>query len=173
MAELAALELPILEALAEDPALSQRALARRANLSLGRVNFVLRRLIEKGQVKLHNAAESEHKFNYLYLLTPEGLEAKAKLTVAFLHRSAAQYQAMVTRVDAVLEPALAGACAQTTPVAVAIAGQGPLAEVVRHRLHARDNVTLTPDAAAAHLVVVTDPAAAPASVDPARVLTLA
>ena len=157
MAELSSLELPILEALSDDPSLSQRGLAKRANLSVGRVNYVLRRLMEKGLVKLNNAASSEHKFGYLYLLTPKGVEAKAKLTMAFLHRAALEYQALVEKVDAVLEPALREGVTSSSAgsVAVAVSGAGPLSEVVRQRLLERSDILVVDDASRADLVVVT------------------
>lgn len=147
-------DLPVLEALADEPSLSQRELARRAGLSLSKAHFVLRRLVEKGLVKVQNAAQSEHKLGYLYLLTPKGIEAKAKLTYAFLQRSAEQYQRMVERVEAALGPALQAGT--NGPVRVAIVGGGALAEVVADLVGTRENALLTA-LAEADVAVLTDP----------------
>ncbi len=134
-------ELPVLEALAAEPSLSQRELAQRVGLSLTRAHFVLKRLMERGLVKVRNAAQSEHKLGYLYLLTPQGMEEKANLTYAFLQRTAAQYQEMVGRVEATLDARL-DAVDVEAPVAVAIVGQGPLAQVVRDIVTVRSGLHL-------------------------------
>lgn len=134
-------ELPVLEALEQNPSISQRELADRAGLSLTRAHFVLRRLVEKGLVKVKNAAQSDHKLGYLYLVTPQGLEEKARLTYAFLERTAEQYQAMVTRVEAALDRGLAEVV-RDGPVPVAIVGCGPLAEVVRDLVAVRPDTRL-------------------------------
>ncbi len=134
-------DLPVLEALAAEPSLSQRELAQRVGLSLTRAHFVLRRLVERGLVKVRNATQSDHKLGYLYLLTPQGIEEKANLTYAFLQRTAAEYQAMVQRVDATLEASLT-VDDQSTPIAVAIVGEGPLAQVVRDIIGVRRDVLI-------------------------------
>ncbi len=134
-------ELPVLEALADEPSLSQRELAQRVGLSLTRAHFVLKRLVERGLVKVRNAAQSEHKLGYLYLLTPQGMEEKANLTYAFLQRTAAQYQEMVGRVEATLDARLR-ADRDDGAVTVAIVGDGPLAQVVRDIVTVRSGVHL-------------------------------
>lgn len=151
------IELPILEALAEEPSLSQRELARRANLSLTRAHFVLKRLVEKGLVKVQSAVESEHKLGYLYLLTPQGIEAKAKLTYAFLHRAAEQYREMSERVDRALASAVEDERRGRAKVRVAVLGDGPLGEVVRARVALRDDTALEREMARAQVAVVVDP----------------
>lgn len=152
------LELPILEALAADPSLSQRELAQRAGLSLTRAHFVLKRLVERGLVKVQNAAQSEHKLGYLYLLTPQGIEAKARLTYSFLERTASQYQQMVARVEAALDPAIQRH-AGPGKAAVTIVGDGPLAEVVRDLVLMRGDAELSASAASAQVAVLVEPQA--------------
>lgn len=151
------MDLPVLEALAEEPSLSQRELARRAGVSLSRAHFVLRRLVEKGLVKVQSAAQSEHKLGYLYLLTPKGLEAKAKLTYAFLQHTAQQYQRMSARVATALQPVLLER--GTDPVRVAIVGSGALSEVVTDLVGLRGDAIVEWDASRADVVLVTDPEA--------------
>ncbi len=74
----------ILKRLEADPDVSQRALAGELGISLGRVNYCLQALVEKGLVKANNFRTSRNKAGYVYLLTPKGIEEKAKLTVEFL-----------------------------------------------------------------------------------------
>ena len=88
------LRLRVLRLLSEDPDLSQRELAQRLGLSLGKTNYCVRALIEKGWVKVGNFAHSRHKFSYAYVLTPAGLRAKARVTLAFLRRKQAEFLAL-------------------------------------------------------------------------------
>ncbi len=74
----------ILKRLEADPDVSQRALAGELGISLGRVNYCLQALVEKGLVKANNFRTSRNKAGYVYLLTPKGIEEKAKLTIEFL-----------------------------------------------------------------------------------------
>ncbi len=88
------IRLRLLRLLAEDPDLSQRELAQRLGLSLGKTNYCLRALIEKGWIKVGNFAQSRHKFSYAYVLTPAGLRGKARVTVDFLRRKQAEFVAL-------------------------------------------------------------------------------
>ncbi|GAB4178177.1 MAG: MarR family EPS-associated transcriptional regulator [Wenzhouxiangellaceae bacterium] len=78
--------------LSDEPQLSQRQLARRLGLSLGKTNYCLRALIDKGWVKVRNFTGSRHKLAYMYLLTPRGMSAKARITRRFLARKLAEYE---------------------------------------------------------------------------------
>ncbi len=74
----------ILKILATNPEISQRDLARKLGVSLGRVNFCLKALIEKGLLKASNFRNNQNKMAYMYLLTPQGLEEKTVITARFL-----------------------------------------------------------------------------------------
>lgn len=87
-----ALELAAMRAVAEMPAASQRSLASRLGISLGRTNFLLRALLQKGLLKSENFRRSDNKLAYLYLLTPSGVVAKARLTRAYLQRKELEYE---------------------------------------------------------------------------------
>jgi EPS-associated MarR family transcriptional regulator len=78
---------------------SQRDLARETGVSLGRINYALRALIDKGWVKVGNFRRSKHKLRYAYLLTPSGIEAKARLTRAFLKRKLREYDALREEIE--------------------------------------------------------------------------
>ncbi|MDH7944943.1 MarR family EPS-associated transcriptional regulator [Pseudohongiella sp. SYSU M77423] len=84
----------IFKALESNPDMSQRQLAAELGISLGRVNYCLQALIEKGQVKVKNFSQSANKKRYLYVLTPAGIESKARLTKRFLKRKIAEYEAL-------------------------------------------------------------------------------
>ncbi|WP_256646942.1 MarR family EPS-associated transcriptional regulator [Thermomonas paludicola] len=88
------LSVAILRRLADSPQLSQRDLARHTGVSLGKINYVLRALIDKGWVKAGNFSRSPHKLGYAYLLTPHGIDAKARLTRRFLERKMREYDTL-------------------------------------------------------------------------------
>ncbi|MBO9432183.1 MarR family EPS-associated transcriptional regulator [Sulfitobacter sp. R18_1] len=90
----------MMRALEADPKLSQRDLARSLGISLGVVNYCLKGLIEKGQVKVGNFRASGNKLRYTYVLTPRGVLAKAKLTKAFLKRRMAEHEALIAEIEA-------------------------------------------------------------------------
>jgi EPS-associated MarR family transcriptional regulator len=84
----------ILKRLEADPKISQRTLANELGISVGKANFCLQALIEKGLVKANNFKNSSNKKAYMYLLTPRGIEEKAKITAQFLSRKIAEYEAL-------------------------------------------------------------------------------
>lgn len=88
------LRFQLLRLLDQNPDLSQREIARELGLSLGAINYVLRALVDKGQIKVQNFRASDNKLRYAYILTPGGLEAKARLTTGFLRRKLAEYEAL-------------------------------------------------------------------------------
>ena len=83
-----------LRIIGEDPTISQRDLASRVGISVGAAHYCLTALAEKGLIKLGNFHASRNKRGYVYLLTPEGIAAKAQLTMRFLSRKMAEYEAL-------------------------------------------------------------------------------
>ncbi len=81
----------ILKILEAHPEISQRDLARELDISLGRVNFCLKALIEKGLLKATNFRNSHNKLAYMYLLTPRGIEEKSVMTARFLKIKMQEY----------------------------------------------------------------------------------
>lgn len=81
------------------PAASQRSLASRLGVSVGRVNYCLNALIRQGWVKADNFRRSDRKLAYAYLLTPEGMEHKARITRDFLKRKVQEYEALHAEID--------------------------------------------------------------------------
>ena len=84
-------ELEILRQIEENPNLTQRQIADHLGLSLGKINYLIKALLEKGVVKVDNFKRSDNKLRYLYLLTPEGVERKRKLTLLFIQRKSEEF----------------------------------------------------------------------------------
>jgi EPS-associated MarR family transcriptional regulator len=82
----------LLKTLEENPGLSQRDLAKKLGVSLGKINYCLNALVEKGSLKINNFRNSENKLAYAYLLTPSGVEQKARMTVQFLKYKVQEYE---------------------------------------------------------------------------------
>jgi EPS-associated MarR family transcriptional regulator len=89
--------LSILDAIASNSKASQRDLSKATGLNLATVNFLLRKLAEKGFVKLRNVSKNPNKLGYLYLLTPGGLLEKSRLTVRFASRTWKEYTKTIER----------------------------------------------------------------------------
>ena len=84
----------VLRLLADNPDMSQRELASELGVSLGAINHCIKALIEKGWVKLESFQRNPRKLGYLYVLTPKGITAKARLTANFLKRKLEEYAAL-------------------------------------------------------------------------------
>ncbi len=90
--------LKVLREIDTNPRLTQRELSSRLGLSLGKINFLLKSMIERGLVKAENFKNSQNKSAYLYLLTPTGIETKTKTTYRFLKRKIAEYEKLETEI---------------------------------------------------------------------------
>ena len=74
--------------------MSQRQIADELGVSLGGVNYCLRALAQIGWIKVGNFANAGHKLGYLYLLTPQGVKEKTKITASFLAKKRLEYEAL-------------------------------------------------------------------------------
>ena len=83
----------------DSPDLPQRELAQRLGLSLGKTNYCLRALIDKGWIKVNNFRNSQNKTAYAYVLTPQGMSAKAAVTAAFLRRKQEEYSTLEREIE--------------------------------------------------------------------------
>lgn len=90
----------LLKLLTEHPESTQRELAAAMGISLGKANYCINALIEKGMVKTDNFRRNPHKGVYAYLLTPEGVQEKARVTIRFLHRKMAEYDTLQAEIAA-------------------------------------------------------------------------
>jgi EPS-associated MarR family transcriptional regulator len=91
----------VLRILQTRPEISQRELADELGVALGKMNYVMNALTEKGLVKIRNFRNAQNKLRYAYILTPAGLSAKAELASGFLRRKIAEYEALRAEIDAI------------------------------------------------------------------------
>ena len=81
----------VLRKIENKPNSSQRELAEELGFSLGKLNYCLKALNNKGLVKIENFAKNPNKLNYIYVLTPKGISEKTKLTINFMKRKMNEY----------------------------------------------------------------------------------
>jgi len=93
------IQFKVLRRLHQTPEVSQRLLAKEFGISLGSINFCFQALVEKGWVKMQNFSQSKNKLRYAYLLTPNGISEKSKLTAKFMMRKVAEYEALQVEIE--------------------------------------------------------------------------
>ena len=89
----------VLRLVEANPRITQREMAQELGVSLGKANYCLHALLAKGFVKVRNFRRNTRKRAYVYLLTPEGMAAKAALTRHFLARKREEYDALRIEID--------------------------------------------------------------------------
>jgi len=90
----------VIKLIEQDAEISQRELSKELGVSLGKVNYCLRALIDKGWVKAKNFKNSSNKMAFRYLLTPHGVQQKAALTTSFLKRKLVEYESLQREIEA-------------------------------------------------------------------------
>jgi EPS-associated MarR family transcriptional regulator len=88
----------ILRYLEENPEATQRELARELGMSLGKVNYCIQALVEKGLIKIQSFRKSPNKLAYVYVLTSAGIQEKINLTYAFLKRKVEEYDLLKSEI---------------------------------------------------------------------------
>ena len=96
----------ILKILEVNPEISQRDMARELGVSLGRVNFCLKALIEVGLLKATNFRNSSNKLAYMYLLTPSGIKEKSLITERFLKLKLQEHAALEAEINQLRQEAV-------------------------------------------------------------------
>ena len=81
----------VLRKINRNPKTTQRMLAKKLGFSLGKLNYCLQSLKDKGLVKIENFRKHTNKINYFYVLTPKGISVKTKLTINFMKRKMHEY----------------------------------------------------------------------------------
>src|SRR5699024_1551577 len=89
----------ILRHLEANPGMSQRELAKEFGISVGKVNYCLKALLDKGYIKATNFKNSKNKRAYLYKLTPAGIAAKSRATKRFLARKQTEYERLAAEIE--------------------------------------------------------------------------
>ena len=92
-------EFQILRTINKKPNSTQRQSASELGFSLGKLNYCLRALKEKGLVKIDNFKKNPSKFSYIYVLTPAGIAKKTKLTINFMKRKMKEYEDLQMELD--------------------------------------------------------------------------
>jgi EPS-associated MarR family transcriptional regulator len=93
------IRLDLLRKLELNPNCTQRELSREMGVSLGKVNYCMKKLTEKGLIKLTNFTHNSNKMGYAYLLTPSGIEEKSRLTFSFLKRKIVEYEVLKKEIN--------------------------------------------------------------------------
>lgn len=86
------IHLDLLRLIDSNPEYTQRELSKEMGVSLGKVNYCMRKLIDKGMIKLKNFSKNPNKTGYMYLLTSRGIEEKTRLTFSFLKIKIKEYE---------------------------------------------------------------------------------
>ncbi len=89
----------VLRVIKSKPNSSQRELASELGFSLGKLNYCLKALKEKGLIKIKNFKNNPNKIGYAYILTPKGISEKTKLTINFMKRKIAEYDELKKELD--------------------------------------------------------------------------
>ena len=92
-------EFEILRKVGREKKSSQRELAKELGFSLGKLNYCLKSLKQKGLLKIKNFENNKNKINYIYILTPNGISKKARLTIAFMKLKLKEYDELKKEVD--------------------------------------------------------------------------
>jgi EPS-associated MarR family transcriptional regulator len=92
--------LKVMRLLEANPHLSQREVSQTLGVSLGKTNFCIKALIDKGLVKVSSFRKSQNKLAYAYLLTPSGIAEKSEITARFLQRKMAEYESLQAEIAA-------------------------------------------------------------------------
>ena len=93
------LRLSVIRILEENPDVTQRELAKRLGISLGRINYCLKALVEVGYVKTARFRRSKKKLGYAYILTPSGIRAKSQIMARFLSHKMREHEALIAEIE--------------------------------------------------------------------------
>ena len=93
------IHLDLLRKLEKNPQYTQRELSKEMGVSLGKVNYCMKKLTEKGWVKFMNFSHNPNKAGYIYLLTPKGIEQKSRLTFDFLQIKLKEYEMLKNEIS--------------------------------------------------------------------------
>ena len=89
----------VLRKIKNKPKSTQRELAKDLGFSLGKLNYCLKALRDKGLIKINNISKNPNKINYIYILTPKGIAEKTKLTINFMKKKIKEYEELKLEID--------------------------------------------------------------------------
>ena len=94
-----AVNLDVLRKIGSNPKSSQRQLAKELGFSLGKLNYCVNALKDKGLIKIQNFKANKNKISYAYILTPKGLSEKTRLTIDFMKRKMKEYDELKKEIE--------------------------------------------------------------------------
>ena len=89
----------VLRKVSKNPKTTQRKLSNELDLSLGKINYCLKALIDKGLIKIKNFSKNNNKISYVYILTPKGIKAKTRLTLNFMKKKMREYEELKREIN--------------------------------------------------------------------------
>ena len=89
----------VLRKIQNNPKSTQRELANELGFSLGKLNYCITALKNKGLIKIENFKKNPNKINYIYVLTPKGITIKTKLTLNFMKRKMMEYNELKNEIE--------------------------------------------------------------------------
>ena len=92
-------QLDLMQIIDKDRGASQRKLSQQTGLSIGKVNYCLKALVDIGFIKIKNFHNSNKKLNYAYILTPQGIQEKAVITKQFIIKKKQEYDKLISYID--------------------------------------------------------------------------
>ena len=92
-------QLDLMHIIQGDTNSSQRQIAKKTGLSLGKVNYCIKALIDIGFIKVDNFSKSTQKINYAYVLTSKGIQEKAVITKQFIRKKKQEFDKLNSYID--------------------------------------------------------------------------
>ena len=92
-------QLDIMYIIEKDFNASQRQIAKNSGLSIGKVNYCLKALVDVGFIKIRNFNNSNRKLNYAYILTPKGIQEKTDITKQFIIKKKQEYDKLSSYIN--------------------------------------------------------------------------
>jgi len=89
----------VLREVGKKPGTSQRELSKNLGLSLGKINYCIKALKDKGLIKISNFSKNPNKLKYVYILTPKGVASKTRLTINFMKRKMKEYDELKKEIE--------------------------------------------------------------------------
>ena len=97
--------LDVLRKINKDPEASQRDLSKNLGISLGKLNYIITALKQKGLIKIQNFKKNKNRFNlnsknnYFYIITPKGIALKTQLTINFMKKKMQEYDELKNELE--------------------------------------------------------------------------
>lgn len=97
------LTLRIIKEIENNPEITQRDLSKKLNISLGKINFMVNALIDKGIIEAKNFKNSKNKLGYMYMMTPEGIKTKIRLAQEFFVWKLEEYERLKREIQRLID----------------------------------------------------------------------